>query len=203
MTVDTGIIDNLSIILSKHNPFTGVINFQNGSCKYNIQMEACTFSQRFHDFDHVEQFSELHKLSYYLKRIGLPHYVAVITNCNLINQFSLATRNFNMPYAAWLLLFICKECITDYCHSPLLNILYLKFYTEMLVHCSDENILRELYSIYKNRIEINDFATWSLKKGIINIAPGFLYDRRYNLRGLIMRDDIIKDSSFINSNEND
>ncbi|XP_047349712.1 glutamate receptor ionotropic, kainate glr-3-like [Vespa velutina] len=146
-------------------------------------------------------FSELHKTSYYIKQIVRPHYVAIITNNNAINQFSLANNNFNMPYAVWLVLFISKGHSFDYCHSPPGNIFHLKFNTEMLVRCGNENILREWYSIYKNRTEINDFAHWSLEKGIVKMVSDSLYDRRYNLQGLVMRTAIVKDSPFINLNK--
>ncbi|XP_046821722.1 glutamate receptor ionotropic, kainate glr-3-like isoform X1 [Vespa crabro] len=146
-------------------------------------------------------FSELHESSYYINRIVRPHYVAVISNYNAINEFSLATSNFDMSFAAWLVLFIHKANDYDYCHSPQGNIFHLKFNSEMLVRCGTENILREWYSIDPNRTEIDDVATWNLEKGIINISPNSFYERRYNLQGLIMRAIIIKNSLFIRINK--
>ncbi|XP_035733003.1 glutamate receptor ionotropic, delta-1-like [Vespa mandarinia] len=148
-------------------------------------------------------FSELHKSSSYVKRIVRPHYVPVITNYDAINEFSLATNTFDMTFAAWLVLFIYKGRGFDYCYNPPGNIFHLKFNTEMLVRCGTENILREWYSIYKNRTEINDFATWSLEEGIIEVVPKSLYDRRYNLQGLIMKAVIVQDSPFINVKDDD
>ncbi|XP_047349701.1 uncharacterized protein LOC124949128 [Vespa velutina] len=146
-------------------------------------------------------FSELHESSYYINRIVRPHYVAVISNYNAINEFSLATSNFDMSFAAWLVLFIHKANDYDYCYSPQGNIFHLKFNSEMLVRCGTENILREWYSIDPNRTEIDDVATWSLEKGIINISPNSFYERRYNLQGLIMRAIIIRNSLFIRINK--
>ncbi|XP_047350396.1 glutamate receptor 1-like [Vespa velutina] len=148
-------------------------------------------------------FSQLHESSYYVKRIVRPHYIAVISNYDAINEFSLATNTYDMTFAAWLVLFIYKGRGFDYCYNPPGNIFHLKFNTEMLVRCGTENILREWYSIYKNRTEINDFATWNLEKGIIKVVPKSLYDRRYNLQGLTVRAVIVKESSFVNINEND
>ncbi|KAF7383150.1 hypothetical protein HZH68_014999 [Vespula germanica] len=67
-----------------------------------------------------------------------------------------------------------------------------------MVRCSTENILREWYSIDTNQIEINDIATWSLEKGITKMVPDFIYQRRNNLKGLIMEAVTIKDSPFVN-----
>ncbi|KAF7398501.1 hypothetical protein HZH66_006398 [Vespula vulgaris] len=108
-----------------------------------------------------------------------------------------------MSYGVWLVLFIYKGHGSNYCHSPPSNIFHLRFNSKMLVSCGMENILREWYSIDTNQTEINDLATWSLEKGIIKIAPNSLYERRRNLQGLIMRAVTVKDSSFININEDD
>ncbi|KAL2712483.1 hypothetical protein V1478_018006 [Vespula squamosa] len=143
-------------------------------------------------------FSELHESSYYVKRIVRPHYIALISNYESINEFSLATNTFDMSFAAWLVLFIYKGRGFDYCHNPPGNIFHLRFDSEMLVRCGTENILREWYSINSNRTEIDDVATWSLEKGITKLVPDSLYERRHNLHGLIMRAVIVKDSSFIN-----
>lgn len=137
-------------------------------------------------------FKELHKSSYYIKQIVRPHYVPIITNYGDIDQFSLARKNFVAPYAVWLVLFIDVGRGNDYCRSPPGNVFHLMFNTEMLVRCGNENILREWYSIYKNRTEINDFATWSKETGIVKMVSDSLYDRRYNLQGLIMRTVMVK-----------
>ncbi|KAF7401103.1 hypothetical protein HZH68_006923 [Vespula germanica] len=108
-----------------------------------------------------------------------------------------------MSYGVWLVLFIYKGHGSNYCHSPPSNIFHLRFNSKMLVSCGMENILREWYSIDTNQTEINDLATWSLEKGIIKIAPNSLYERRRNLQGLIMRAVTVKDSSFININEDE
>ncbi|KAL2712482.1 putative glutamate receptor [Vespula squamosa] len=146
-------------------------------------------------------FSQLHKLSYYVERIVRPHYIALISNYNAINELSLATSTFDMSNGVWLVFFIYKGHGSNYCHSPPGNIFHLRFDSEMLVRCGTENILREWYSIDSNRTEIDDVATWSLEKGIINIAPKSLYERRHNLQGLVMRGVIVKDSLVININE--
>ncbi|XP_043682406.1 glutamate receptor ionotropic, delta-1-like isoform X3 [Vespula pensylvanica] len=72
----------------------------------------------------------------------------------------------------------------------------------MLVRCGTENIIREWYSIDTNQIEIKDVATWSLEKGITKMVSDFLYERRSNLQGLIMRAVIVKDSPYIIKNKN-
>ncbi|XP_035732953.1 uncharacterized protein LOC118446415 isoform X4 [Vespa mandarinia] len=147
-------------------------------------------------------FSQLHKSSYYVGQIKRPHYIAVISNYNAINEFSLATSTFDMSFAAWLVLFIYKGHGSNYCYSPPSNIFHLKFNSKMLVRCGMENNLREWYSIDTNRTEIVDLVTWSLEKGITKIASdSLLHERRYNLEGLIMRAVIIKDSSFLIVNE--
>ncbi|XP_043669929.1 probable glutamate receptor [Vespula pensylvanica] len=146
-------------------------------------------------------FSELHESSYYVKRIVRPHYIALISNYEAINEFSLATNTFDMSFSAWLVLFIYKGHGFDYCHNPPGNIFHLRFDSEMLVRCGMENILREWYSINSNRTEIDDVATWSLDKRITKLVPDSLYERRYNLQGLIMRAVVVKDSSFINVKE--
>ncbi|KAF7382215.1 hypothetical protein HZH66_013647 [Vespula vulgaris] len=71
----------------------------------------------------------------------------------------------------------------------------------MLVRCGTENILREWYSIDTNQIEMMNVATWSLKKGITKMVPNFLYERRHNLQGLIMKAVIVKTSIFSSINK--
>ncbi|XP_043682425.1 uncharacterized protein LOC122635817 isoform X2 [Vespula pensylvanica] len=142
-------------------------------------------------------FSQLQESSYYLKQSIRPYYIALISNPTAINEFSLATSTFDMSSAVWLAIFISKENDTDYCHNPPGNIFHLRFNTEMMIRCGTENILREWYSIDTNQIEINDVATWSLEGGITKIVPDFLYKRRCNLRGLIMRAVVVKGSQFV------
>ncbi|KAL2713241.1 LOW QUALITY PROTEIN: glutamate receptor 3-like isoform X3 [Vespula squamosa] len=147
-------------------------------------------------------FSQLQESSYYLKQTTRPYYIALISNFNAINEFSLATSTFDMSSAVWLVIFIYEENGTDYCHNPPGNIFHLRFNTEMMVRCGAENILREWYSIDTNQVEIMDVATWSLEKGITKLVPDFLYERRNNLKGLIMRAVLVKGSTVINQNEN-
>ncbi|KAI4482427.1 hypothetical protein M0802_013724 [Mischocyttarus mexicanus] len=142
-------------------------------------------------------FSELDKSTYYIPRIVRPHYVAIISNYEAINEFSLATSTFDMSFAVWLVLFIYKGKGSDYCHNPPGNIFHLRFGSEMLVRCGTENILREWYSLDGNQTEIDDLATWSLEKGITKMTSDSIYDRRFDLRGLVMRAVIVKDSSFV------
>ncbi|XP_046828257.1 glutamate receptor 2-like [Vespa crabro] len=102
-----------------------------------------------------------------------------------------------MSLAVWLVIFIYKGHISDYCYNPPGNIFHLRFNSVMLVRCGMENILREWYSIDANVLEINDIATWSLEKGIIKLVPDFLFERRYNLQGLVMRTVALKDTAFV------
>ncbi|XP_047367689.1 glutamate receptor 3-like [Vespa velutina] len=106
-----------------------------------------------------------------------------------------------MSLAVWLVIFIDKGHSFDYCHNPPGNIFNLRFNTEMVVRCDTENILREWYSVDTNLIKINNIATWSLEKGIIKLVPDFLYERRYNLQGLVMRAVALKDTAFVRVKE--
>ncbi|XP_043669881.1 glutamate receptor ionotropic, delta-2-like isoform X2 [Vespula pensylvanica] len=148
-------------------------------------------------------FSELKESSCYIKmRIVQPYYIPIISSYNAIKQFSLATTTIDMSYVVWLVLFVYNGYGFDYCHNPPGNIFHLKFNSEMLVRCGTENTLNEWYSVNRNRTEITDLVSWNLEKGITEIVTGSLYERRYNLQGLIMRAVIVKDSPFINLNEN-
>ncbi|XP_035742755.1 glutamate receptor 2-like [Vespa mandarinia] len=146
-------------------------------------------------------FSQLHELSYYVKETVRPYYIVVIPNYNAINEFSLTTSTFDMSLAVWLVIFIYKGHSSDYCHNPPGNIFNLRFNTEMVVRCDTENILREWYSVNTNLIEINDVATWSLEKGVTKMIPDSLYERRYNLQGLVMRAVALKDTAFVRVKE--
>ncbi|XP_047368011.1 uncharacterized protein LOC124956351 [Vespa velutina] len=146
-------------------------------------------------------FSELLESSYYVEEIVRPYYIVVIPNYNAMNEFTLTTSTFDMSLAVWLVIFIYKGHSSDYCHNPPGNIFNLRFNTEMVVRCDTENILREWYSVDTNIIEINNVATWSLEKGIIKLVPDFLYERRYNLRGLVMRAVALKDTAFVRVKE--
>ncbi|XP_043670262.1 uncharacterized protein LOC122630145 [Vespula pensylvanica] len=245
--VGTGRVDRTAIILSKNNPFTGVINFYLSkfvNCGMNYQVKDLSSGKKFYDriqhqpiginsvislifFILIEMemkttmfkltralsreglsttsfyFSELHKSSYHANRIVRPHYIAIISNDNDINEFSLATSTSDMSFPMWLVLFVYNGHDPDYCHNPPGNIFHLRFNSEMLVRCNTENILREWYSIDidSNRTEIDDLATWSIEKGIIKIAPDSLYERRYNLQGFTMRAVLVKTSPTIYINE--
>lgn len=140
-------------------------------------------------------FSKLNESSSYnANRIAPTHYIAIINDQNdAINEFSLATSTFDMSIAVWSVLFIYEANNEhDYCHGPPGNLFHLKFNSIMLVRCAKENILREWYSIDSNRTEIDDFATWSLDKGIDKMVRDSLYERRYNLKGYTMRATIVK-----------
>lgn len=142
-------------------------------------------------------FSQLHESSYYVGRIVRPYYIAVISNYEAINEFSLATSTFDMSFAVWLVLFVYKGDGSDYCHNPPGNIFHLRFNSKMLIRCGTENILREWYSIGKNRTEIDDLGTWSTDNGLTKIASGSLHERRYNLQGLTMRAVIVKVKYYV------
>ncbi|KAI4485059.1 hypothetical protein M0802_012817 [Mischocyttarus mexicanus] len=277
ISVDVKGLINLSIVLSKHNAFTGIINFnclfvafkertvflKNTLKEMTISMLlkifvflfplskiAGSYEQLSIDDEHVPMiidicklytansviflygesikemeittamfkwtralsregfmttnfyFSELHKSSYYVKRIVRPLYVAMISNYNAIDEFSLATSNFDMSFAAWLVIFIYNGHDPDYCHDPPFNIFHLRFDSKMIVRCNRENILREWYSIDKNLTEIDDIASWNLENGITMTVPSHLYDRRNNLKGTIMRVVTIKNSPFIKVQKN-
>ncbi|KAI4485058.1 hypothetical protein M0802_012816 [Mischocyttarus mexicanus] len=225
VSIKAGLADNLAIILSKHNPFTGVINFQSVMIAsstlpvyylnqkdlinyFNKKMEMTTMvfkwtralSRKGFTTSNL-YFSELYESAYYVGRIVRPHYIVVISNYNAINEFALATSNFDMSFAVWLVLFIYKGKGSDYCRNPPGNIFHLRFDSEMLVRCGTENILREWYSIGQNQTEIDDVAKWSLQTGIIKMAPDSLYERRFDLHGLEMKAVIVKDGPFINVNK--
>ncbi|XP_015175803.1 PREDICTED: uncharacterized protein LOC107066062, partial [Polistes dominula] len=146
-------------------------------------------------------FSELHKSSYYVKQILRPHYIAIITNYDSINEFSLATSTFDMSYPIWLVIFFYEGHGLDYCHSPPGNIFHLTFNTEMLVRCGTENTLSEWYSLDTNQTDIDYLATWNSDEGFVQRVSGSLYERRNNLRGSIIRVVTVKESQFINLNE--
>ncbi|XP_014600535.1 PREDICTED: probable glutamate receptor [Polistes canadensis] len=142
-------------------------------------------------------FSELHKSSYYVKKIVQPLYVAMISNYKDIDELSLATSTFDMSFAVWFIIFTYSGHDPDYCHNPPFNIFHLRFDSKMIVRCNRENILREWYSIDKNETEIDDVALWSLENGITTIVSNTLYVRRNNLKGMNMRVILIKNSPFI------
>ncbi|XP_015189890.1 PREDICTED: glutamate receptor 1-like [Polistes dominula] len=101
-----------------------------------------------------------------------------------------------MSFAVWLVIFIYKGHGSDYCLSPPGNIFHLRFNSEMLVLCGRENILREWYSLDTKRTDIDYFATWNSKKGIVEMVQKSLYERRNNLQGLAMKSVVVKDSLF-------
>ncbi|XP_047350366.1 probable glutamate receptor [Vespa velutina] len=142
-------------------------------------------------------FSRLNESSYYVNQVVRPHYIAIISNYDAINEFSLVTRTFDMSFGVWLVLFTNKANDHVYCHNPPYNIFHLKFNTEMLVRCGTENILREWYSIDSNETQIDDLATWNLENGIIKMVPESLYERRYNMKGYTLRVIIVKSSDFL------
>ncbi|KAL2713236.1 glutamate receptor 1-like isoform X1 [Vespula squamosa] len=122
-------VNSIAITLSKHSPFTDLINFHDKQIPFTIEicklygqksavllyaepdkeMKMTTiifkwrraFSQEGIATTNL-RFSQLQESFYYVKRIIRPYYIVLISNYNEIKEFSLATRTFDMSSAVWL-----------------------------------------------------------------------------------------------------
>ncbi|XP_058796119.1 glutamate receptor ionotropic, kainate 2-like [Phymastichus coffea] len=67
----------------------------------------------------------------------------------------------------------------------------------MLVTCVNEDIpIREWYSLFSDKIETFDYATWSNKKGFQLLSSKHMYERRPSLKGITLRVTYVKDEVY-------
>nr|XP_050851476.1 glutamate receptor 1-like isoform X3 [Vespula vulgaris] len=146
--------------------------------------------------------SELHKSFYHANRIVRPYYIAIISNDNDINEFSLVTSTLDMSFPMWLVLFIYNGHDPDYCHNPP-DSLYerrynLKGFTMRAVSIKSSptiymnrlgeldgllgRMLRELCVTlnfsFKVVSEVDSYGLWDPKENIWTGAIGELYSGR-------------------------
>ncbi|KAG7206804.1 hypothetical protein KM043_000713 [Ampulex compressa] len=145
------------------------------------------------------EFKNLHKISRYYRRIVRPLIVVIIPGLNHFVAFSNITKNLPMGFPLWLVIFLQlpQNRDYDYCRRPKGNPLNVHFNTRMLVLCNDDNILREWYSIDGTETEILDFATWDSDRGVVPFTNLNIYDRRRDMKGVVMRAVIVKDTLFL------
>ena len=128
--------------------------------------------------------------SHYIKRIKRPLYVIFLRSYETMNKFQIVMKDADTSGAIWLVIFreIRKErLLNEYCMNPPGNLFNVVFSTKMIVKCYNDEILREWYSIYKNKTEVIHLATWNNIDGLKLLAPKATYLRRIQVGGITLR----------------
>ena len=105
-----------------------------------------------------------------------------------IDEFNRNTKTLKKLYPIWLVIFAneFREPICKYCEEPNGNIFHIKFNTQMLVACCQQNSLKEWWS-NGNRTLMANFGIWSRDLGFKTLNNKGLYDKRNTINGTGLR----------------
>ena len=133
-----------------------------------------------------EEFEE--RVAWYRRRIKRPLIVVFLTAVSNIDEFNKNTKTLNKSYPIWLMIFSgnFREPICRYCEEPNGNIFHIKFNTEMLVACCEQNLLKEWWS-NNNRTLMANFGNWSRDVGFKALNKESLYVKRNTINGTALR----------------
>ncbi|XP_076235759.1 glutamate receptor 4 [Calliopsis andreniformis] len=151
----------------------------------------------------VVTIDNMHQLAKYYNNIVCPLIVVLISGEPMFYEFSKTSKTFNMSFATWLVIFIptSMNAMHNYCYRPPGNPFHLRFDSKMLVLCGTDPIVREWYSVDGKTTEIFELAKWYTDRNLPNVSTKIdmltnlsLYDRRADLKGIVLRGVIVKDS---------
>lgn len=126
-----------------------------------------------------------HHRDLYRSRIVRPLFVAFLSSQTEVQSFARMSRDYEMSYALWLILF--TEPMHDLCLKPIGNYFNVAFDTEMLVKCYGDPVIREWYALYPEKMNIVEFATWNPVTRLKLMVSKGLYERRNNLEGIDLK----------------
>lgn len=139
----------------------------------------------------VTDIRKLSKIqSYYRGNIKRDLRVVFLRTRECLKEFENAVKEIILSDSVWLIIFRpfkSKFILREYCMLPLGNPFNVKFDTEMLIKCYDEEILREWYSVYENVTSVFDLATWNPIDRLQLLNKHSLYQRRMQIGGISLR----------------
>ena len=121
-------------------------------------------------------------------------YVVFIPTVETFQHFSTTTKNLDMSYYSWLIIFREKNANSE-CRSPTGNPFNLVFNTRMMVVCYDDNKIMKWFSLNGDDTDILELARWNPWGGIVyeNISYS---DYRNDLGGITLRVITVKMNNF-------
>lgn len=135
-------------------------------------------------------FTELTKNSeHYTSKILRQMFVVLLASEENIETFHAITHTHNITFQAyWLVIFMksLNEKSRNLCEYPRPGLFKLAFNTQMIVNCEGNNNLREWYSVFENKTEIFELATWNPENGLNLKTHKDVYQRR-NLQGITLK----------------
>lgn len=141
-------------------------------------------------------FTEVtHSTKAYDSVIVRPLFVVLLSSMEEFAMFQRMTREFDMAYPIWLVIF--GTWFFGTCHQPDANYFNIAFNTEMLVKCLGDPILREWYSVHEGSIAMYELASWDPISRLQLKTRQNIYERRHTLGGKILRIGTVKVCSWI------
>lgn len=133
-------------------------------------------------------------------RINLPMSVIFFTTEKSFNAYfqmfkqieNETTSKFKYPTHDSLIIFMKprngkEKPLLNFCMKPEGNPINLRYDSQLIVKCYDEQNIQEWYSLSKNKTTVYDFATWDLKNGLKLKSNLTKYERRGGLGGMKLR----------------
>ncbi|THK32992.1 probable glutamate receptor [Diachasma alloeum] len=131
-----------------------------------------------------EQFED--RFEFYAGLTVRPLAVIIFVTIGDVQSFSEISRDLDMSYAVWLLLFMgdASPDVCEFCHSPSGNLLNLKYDSEVVVSCCKSNIIQEWWSTLTEHTNSLELGRWTAEnRGIEWFFNDSLYSRRHSMEG--------------------
>jgi hypothetical protein len=139
------------------------------------------------------RLSELKKYFNYNKdQKSLPLYTITLNSQKDLNEFSHFAQNFSMSLNLWLVFFSESDDLLQFCNSPHKNLFNVTFNTKMFIKCENNQVIRTWYSIFKDKVKVNEIALWTHENRFIKISNESIWKNRSSLDGLRIRVATIK-----------
>ncbi|XP_058793817.1 glutamate receptor ionotropic, kainate 2-like [Phymastichus coffea] len=188
--IDTGkYIPFLSDVQDYYKSSGIFILYDDASEKFEVQRNTAAFNRHLSQLGILSQALRYSKFSnrsdLYLERNVQSLFVALFTSSANVDHFSEVSAIHDMSYHTWLIIF--TEFLGDgRCHASVGNPFHLVFNTRMLVMCDGERAITKWYSLFTNRTEVLQLASWSRESGISYVNKNY-YASRFDLAGTEIR----------------
>ncbi|XP_058796403.1 glutamate receptor 2-like isoform X2 [Phymastichus coffea] len=96
-----------------------------------------------------------------------------------------ATRNVEMSFNPWLLLF--SKSSTFDCNKPGKGFFNMRMDTKMVAKCWDNKVLKRYYSVFPDQTEVIDLAEWTPENKLKFKDSQSLHEVETNMRGIVLK----------------
>ncbi|XP_063993279.1 glutamate receptor 1-like [Diachasmimorpha longicaudata] len=143
------------------------------------------------------QFEE--RFKFYAGRTVRPLVVIIFVTIEDVQSFSTITRDLDMSYAVWLLLFMgdASPDVCAFCQNPRGNLLNLKYDSEVFVSCCQSKFIEEWWSALTEHTNSLELGRWTGDQRRIEwFFSDSLYSRRHSMEGQEFRIAAVKTSVY-------